>query len=163
MKSTNTIFGGRTKKKITYKITCDMGGFRSVSVDHYSDVIMSAMMSQITSFSIVYSTACSGTDQRKHQSSTSLAFVRGIHWWPVNSPCKGPLTWKMFPFDDIIMDYHRQTNIPDSKVHRANMGPIWVLSASDGPHVGPMNLAIWDAVSIHKRQDPHWLKWSIST
>ena len=34
--------------------------------------------------------------------------------------------------------------IPDSKVHGANMGPTWVLSAPDGPHVGPMNLAIRD-------------------
>ena len=33
---------------------------------------------------------------------------------------------------------------PDSKVHGANMGPTWVLSAPDGPHVGPMNLAIRD-------------------
>ena len=32
--------------------------------------------------------------------------------------------------------------VPDSKVHGANMGPTWVLSAPDGPHVGPMNLAI---------------------
>ena len=31
---------------------------------------------------------------------------------------------------------------PDSKVHGANMGPTWVLSAPDGPHIGPMNLAI---------------------
>ena len=35
-----------------------------------------------------------------------------------------------------------QHNLPDSKVHGANMGPTWVLSAPDGPHVGPMNLAI---------------------
>ena len=34
---------------------------------------------------------------------------------------------------------------PDSKVHGANMGPTWVLSAPDGPHVGPMNLAIKEA------------------
>ena len=33
-------------------------------------------------------------------------------------------------------------NFQDSKVHGANMGPTWVLSAPDGPHVGPMNLAI---------------------
>ena len=45
----------------------------------------------------------SGTDQRNHQSSASLAFVRGIHRWPVNSPHKGPVTQKMFPFDDVIM------------------------------------------------------------
>ena len=44
-----------------------------------------------------------GADQRKHQSSASLAFVRGIHWRPVNSPHKWPVTRKMFPFDDVIM------------------------------------------------------------
>ena len=70
---------------------------------HYSDVIMSTMASQITSLSIVYSTVNSGTDQRKHQSSASLAFVRGIHRWPVDSPHKGPVTRKMFPFDNVIM------------------------------------------------------------
>ena len=32
--------------------------------------------------------------------------------------------------------------VPDNKVHGATMGPTWVLSAPDGPHVGPMNLAI---------------------
>ena len=46
---------------------------------------------------------CSGADQRKHQRSASLAFVRGIHRWPVSSPHKGPVTRKMFPFDDVIM------------------------------------------------------------
>ena len=40
---------------------------------------------------------------RKHQRSASLAFVRGFHQWPVNSPYKGPVTQKMFPFDDVIM------------------------------------------------------------
>ena len=64
---------------------------------------MSTMASQITGVSIVYSTICSGGDQRKHQSSTSLAFMRGIHRWPVNSPHKRPITRKMFPFDDVIM------------------------------------------------------------
>ena len=39
-----------------------------------------------------------------------------------------------------------QDTIPDSKVHGANMGPTWVLSAPDGPHVGPMNLAIRDSL-----------------
>ena len=47
----------------------------------YSDDIMSAMASQIPSLSIVYSTVYSGTDQRKHQTSASLAFVRGNDWW----------------------------------------------------------------------------------
>ena len=47
--------------------------------------------------------ACSGADQRKHQSSASLAFVRGMHRWPVHSPHKGPVTGKRFPFDDVIV------------------------------------------------------------
>ena len=51
----------------------------------------------------VYSTVYSGADQRKHQSSASLAIVRGIHRWPVNSLHKGPGTRKMFTFDDVIM------------------------------------------------------------
>ena len=59
-------------------------------------VIMSVMASQITSLTIVYSTVYSGADQRKHQSSASLAIVRGIHRSPVNSPCKGPVTRKCF-------------------------------------------------------------------
>ena len=46
-----------------------------------------------------------GTDQRKHQSSTSLAFVHGIHWWLVNSPHKGSITRKMFPYDEVIMHH----------------------------------------------------------
>ena len=49
------------------------------------------------------STVYWGADQRTHQSSESLAFVRGIHRWPVTSPHKGPVTRKMFPFDDVIM------------------------------------------------------------
>ena len=53
---------------------------------YYCDVIMSMMASQITILSIVYSTVCSDADQRKHQGSASLAFVKGIHWWPVNFP-----------------------------------------------------------------------------
>ena len=70
---------------------------------HYHDVIMGVVASQITSLMIVYSTVDSDADQRKHQSSASLAFVRGIHRGPVNSPHKWPVTRKMFPFDDVIM------------------------------------------------------------
>ena len=71
---------------------------------HNDDVIMGTIASQITSLAIVYSTVHSGADQRKHQSSASLAFVRGIHRRPVNSPHKWPVTRKMFPFDDVIME-----------------------------------------------------------
>ena len=72
---------------------------------HYADVIMIEMASQITSLAIVYSIVYSDADQRKHQSSASLAFVRRIHRGPVNSPHKWPVTRKMFPFDDVIMPY----------------------------------------------------------
>ena len=64
---------------------------------------MRAMGSQITGVVIVYCTVCSGVDQRKHQISASLTFVRGIHQWPMNSPHKGPITRKMLPFDYVIM------------------------------------------------------------
>ena len=66
---------------------------------------MSTMASQITSVSIVYSNVCSGPDQRKHRSSASLAFVRRIHRWPVNSPHKGPVTRKLLPFAYIVMSF----------------------------------------------------------
>ena len=64
---------------------------------------MGAIASQITSLTIVSSTVYSGTDQRKHESAASLAFVRGIHRGPVNSTHKWPVTRKVFPFDDVIM------------------------------------------------------------
>ena len=70
---------------------------------------MTAIASQITSLTIVYSTVYSDADQRKHQSSASLAFVWGIHRGPVNSPHKWPVPRKMFPFDDVIME-----NVPAS-------------------------------------------------
>ena len=57
---------------------------------HYNDAIMSTMASEITSLSFVCLDVCSGGDQRKHQSSASLAFVRGIHRWPVDYPHTRP-------------------------------------------------------------------------
>ena len=70
---------------------------------HYDDVMMAPMASQITSLTVVYSIVYSDADQRKHQSSVSLAFVWGIHRGPVNSPHKWPVTRKMFPSDDVNM------------------------------------------------------------
>ena len=78
-----------------------MPRWMSMTSYHYNDVIMSAMASQIPSLTIVYSTIYSGADQRKHQSSASLVFVRRIHRWPV----KRPVTQKMFSFDDVIMTH----------------------------------------------------------
>ena len=89
----------------------------SADLDNNCDVIMSAMASQIASVSMVCSTVCSGADQRKHQSSASLAFLRGIHRWPVNSPHKGTVMRKMFPFHDVFMcltvtDVTDDTSVP---------------------------------------------------
>ena len=68
-----------------------------LNLNHYGDVMMGTIASQITGLTIVYS------DERKHQSSTSLAFMQGIHRGPVNYPHKWPVPQKMFPFDDVIM------------------------------------------------------------
>ena len=103
---------------------------------HYDDVIMGAITSQITSLTIVYSTVYSHADQRKHQSSASLVFVRGIHRGPMNSPHKWPVTRKMFPFDDVIMqtcsfvagDVHGYNLQRDLHSHRM----LWCLSNASG-------------------------------
>ena len=84
--------------------------FRGVVTTHYNDVIMSLIASQITSLTIVYSTVYSDANQRKHQSSASLVFVRGIHRGHMNSPHKGPVTRKIFPFDDVIMWWYVRGN-----------------------------------------------------
>ena len=54
--------------------------------------------------STAWNVACHYSDViAPRHSSASLTFVRGIHQWPVNSPHKGPVTRKIFPFDDVIM------------------------------------------------------------
>ena len=87
---------------------------------HYNDVMRGTIASQITSIAIVYSTVYSDADQRKHQSSASLAFMRGIHRGAVNSPHKWPVTRKMFPFDDVIMHtyaFHKHTRLEHHMKH----------------------------------------------
>ena len=108
-------------------INCHPGNTLAV---HYSDVMMSAMASQITILTIVCSTIYSGADRRKHQSSTSQPFVRRIHRWPVISPHKGPVTRKRFPFDDVII-YHL-------KGFREAISMFWIT----GPY-GVANNTIW--------------------
>ena len=88
---------------------------------------MGTMSSQITSASNVYSTICSGVDQREHQSSVSLAFVRGIHRGLVNSPHKGPVMRKMFPFDDVIMTMIKSVSC-DADLYTIEWGDIKYLS-----------------------------------
>ena len=94
--------------EISLCIKCDANKSQSPEcmlylLPRYCDIIMNAMASQITGVSIVCWAVSSGAGQARHQSSASLAFVRGIHRWPVNSPHKGPVTWKMLPLDDVIM------------------------------------------------------------
>ena len=71
---------------------------------HYGDVVMGVIASLITSLTIVYSIVFFRHRSKKQQSSASLAFVRGIHRGPVNSPHKWPVTRNMFPFDAVIMN-----------------------------------------------------------
>ena len=97
-------------REFSIEITCHQLG--DAILPHYGDIIMGTIASQITSLTIVYSIFYSDADQRKHQSSASLAFVRGIHRGPVNSPHKWPVTRKMFPFDDVIMSI----GIPITKI-----------------------------------------------
>ena len=92
---------------------------------HYGDVIMGAIASQIASLTIVFSTVYLDTDQRKHQSSMSLAFVWGIHRGPVNSPHKWPVTRKMFTFDEVIM-------IPSNRHSHAKL--IWLITCTVERH-----------------------------
>ena len=93
-----------------------------IVISVYTDVIMNTTASQITDVSIVFSTVCSGADQRKHQSYVSLAFVRGINRWQVNSPYKGPVTRKMFPFDWWRHHVIRTTGVYVG-IHRSPVAP----------------------------------------
>ena len=101
--------------------------FSRLNVISYSDFIMGAVVSKITSLTIIYSTVYSGVDQIKHQSSASLAFV----WGPVNSPHKGPVTRKMFPFDDVIvMNWNRpliEVNVVDMAITLHVKTVAWIL------------------------------------
>ena len=83
---------------------------------HYCDVIMGVKASQITSLAVVCSTVYTDADQRKHQSSALLAFVRRIHRGPVNSPHKWPVTRKMLPFDDVIISQGQELRTSSSKL-----------------------------------------------
>ena len=95
---------------------------------------MGSIDSQITSLTIVYSSVNSSADQRKHQSSVSLAFVRGIHREPVNSLHKWLVTQKMFPFDDIIMSEDIKHHMVLSEIYKwLNMPCIWMGFKSISP------------------------------
>ena len=84
---------------------CRTGAIGSTAIKHYCDATINGRdgVSNHQPHDCLLNVH-SGTDQRKLQSSTSLAIVRGSHRWPVNSPHKGPVPRrKMFPFGDVIM------------------------------------------------------------
>ena len=87
-----------------------------INLFHDNGVTMSAMVSLITGVSIVCSTLRAVADQRKYQSSASLAFERGIH--------KKPATRKIFPFDDVTMYLQNVVICPSSKLFESSWQPI---------------------------------------
>ena len=70
---------------------------------HYTDVIITTIASQITSFTLVYLIVYSGADKKKTSKLCVTSHCAGKSPGPVNSPHKWPVTRKMFPFDDYIM------------------------------------------------------------
>ena len=76
--------------------------------NHYDDVIMRAMASQITSLTIVCSNVYSRRRSKESSKLRVAGLVRGVHQWAVNSPHKWPVTRKMFTFDDVIMQSKRK-------------------------------------------------------
>ena len=135
--------------------------FVALCTNHYNDVIMGVITSQITSVTIVYSPVYSDADQRNHQSSASLAFVRGIHQWPVNSPHKGASTaenvsiwWRclvcisggVLYFLDLL-GFRSELDAFLSQCHQKQcllsliarfVGPTWGPFGADRTQVGPM-------------------------
>ena len=102
------------------------------NINQYSDVIMTTMASQITSLAFVYSIVYSCADLRERQRSASLAFVRRIHRWPANFPNHGPVTRKMFSFDDVIMQWYTagpECQMPSYKFQGEGFLPWHVLNS----------------------------------
>ena len=130
---------------------------------HYNDVIMGEIASQVTSLTSVYSTVYSGVDQRKHQSSASLAFVWGIHRGPGNSPHKWSITRKMFPFGDAIII--SRINIID-KIGKM-MGKIIIVSyyKYNGKKLCCDGVFIWMSINrmwlCHKNSMELVLEWNV--
>ena len=113
---------------------------------------MDWIASQITSLPVVCSIVYSGVNQRKHQSSASLAFVREIHRGPVNFPHKWPVTRKMFPFDDVIMFAVAYCIIvPDPIFRMALFCEIscWNNISDYYTVLNPYNLICWQLTTLH--------------
>ena len=72
-----------------------------------------------------------------------------FQWMPwsnrCSTKCHGTVRVKIVACHGTVLEIH----VPDSKVHGANMGPIWGRQDPGGPHVSPMNFAIWDGLRFH--------------
>ena len=88
--------------------------------------IRGAIASQITSITIVCSTIYLDAEQRKHQSSASLAFVRGIHRWSVNSLHKWPATRKIFHLMTSSWGCQHKNMSKHNRYHHLSWG-IWII------------------------------------
>ena len=124
---------------------------------HYNDVIMSAMASQNTSLTMIYSTVYWDADQRKYQSSASPAFVRGIHRSPVNSPDKGPVMREVFPFDDVIMESQQQEHVDEKEKsaqsltgNRRHLGPLLLTWFNFNPSLVKCGMKLLILPKLHK-------------
>ena len=84
MVDSHSSFLGKTKTYLYCMFKAMVAEY--LTAQHHSDITMSAMVSQITGISMVWPTVCSGADQRKHQSSASLAFARGIQRFHLMTP-----------------------------------------------------------------------------
>ena len=132
-------------------VTCwsarEVGFVGTEKLAHYCGVIMGAVASEITSLTIVYSTVYSDADQRKHQSSVSLAFVWGIHLGSVNSPHKWLVTRKMFPFDDVIMRFGVNSN---DRRRTLTQHQCWPSGHSKGQWPADIDCNIYKIATFHK-------------
>ena len=117
---------------------------------HYHDVIMGVIASQITSVLIVYLTVYSGAHQRKHQSSASLAFVRGIHRWPHYSDVIiGTMASKI---TSLTIVYSIVYSSADQRKHQNSMSLAFVRgihrSPVNSPHKGPVTRKIFQSDDV---------------
>ena len=101
---------------------------------------MGAMASHITSLTIVFTTGYSGADQKKTSKLRVIGICVGIHRWPVNSPHKWPVTRKMLPFDDVIMNHQIVTK--DTRFHTFHvllMFPLFYIGWGKGTLTGQLS------------------------
>ena len=134
-----------------------------INYDHfYTDDIMSAMAFQIDGVSMVCLTVCSGADQRKHQSSALLAFVRGIHRWPIDDSYE-PYAWwiigkityicNRIKFLEIIVKICKSCRHRNDRcwnLQHFHDICLWDNAKSQGVGIPGLELVVWNALCPYK-------------